>query len=669
VVAAAAIALALPAAASAFPCGYIDRTPDTPIAIPDGIALASASSSVYIPPGFFTKAPPLEDVDIGVDITHPNEHDLSISISHGGKTVVLSAANGSGSNYTHTTFDDEAATSITAATAPFTGSFKPQNPLSAFDGLDPTGVWTLNVRDGRGTLSGGPGDPPPPPQTLNEWRISWAAGDCPSAKPPCDEAGAEEDAAVPNGGSVTPSIQFAGSGLVTGVDARVSATHPDDSQVSFTLKHGATTVSLVNAGTATGANFDDTLFSGSAAVTIALGSAPYRGTLLPAQSLNFTAQSLSGNWSLTMADSGGPPTSTGTFDRFGVRVRLATCTDPDNDVVWSAMDNCPSNANVNQADHDSDGQGDVCDTDDDNDTVPDTTDQCPLGPVAFGPPPTDTDHDGCADTEDPDDDNDGVADTADACPLQTAAPGMDPDGDGCGNDIDPDDDNDGVLNAADKCPLGVPAAGVTVDATGCQATEDPDGDGVPQARDRCPFGTPGPGNDSDGDGCKDAEDPDDDDDGVLDPTDNCQLVANADQRDTDRDGQGDACDPDDDGDGLVDTADQCSLLKARTLSGCPTVNRKLTLRRSHGKLRGTLALTTKGTSPQCTTAQNVVLRRHARKGKDPTVGRTLKTSRSGAFTVSAHLRAGRYYVQIKANVVQDVAACGAATSKQVAVTR
>jgi hypothetical protein len=137
IIAMAAVVLVLPATASASQCGGIDRPLDTPISIPDGIPLASATNSMYVPPGFFTKSPPLEDVDINVDITHPDEHDLSISVSHGGKTVVLASAIGSGANYTGTIFNDEASTSITAAAAPFAGSFRPQNPLSAFDGLDP----------------------------------------------------------------------------------------------------------------------------------------------------------------------------------------------------------------------------------------------------------------------------------------------------------------------------------------------------------------------------------------------------------------------------------------------------------------------------------------------------------------------------------------------------
>jgi len=55
--------------------------------------------------------------------------------------------------------------------------------------------------------------------------------------------------------------------------------------------------------------------------------------------------------------------------------------DTDSDCVADSKDNCPLNANTNQADLDNDGQGDVCDTDDDNDGVDDGADNCPNTPA------------------------------------------------------------------------------------------------------------------------------------------------------------------------------------------------------------------------------------------------------------------------------------------------
>ena len=56
--------------------------------------------------------------------------------------------------------------------------------------------------------------------------------------------------------------------------------------------------------------------------------------------------------------------------------------DADADGIGDGTDNCPADANSDQADNDHDSQGDVCDPDDDNDTVLDATDVCALLPGA-----------------------------------------------------------------------------------------------------------------------------------------------------------------------------------------------------------------------------------------------------------------------------------------------
>jgi gliding motility-associated-like protein len=68
--------------------------------------------------------------------------------------------------------------------------------------------------------------------------------------------------------------------------------------------------------------------------------------------------------------------------------------DSDNDGLKDNVDNCPLLSNMNQADNDHDGQGDVCDVDDDNDGVLDTNDNCSLLP---NPDQADRDHDGLGD--------------------------------------------------------------------------------------------------------------------------------------------------------------------------------------------------------------------------------------------------------------------------------
>ena len=83
------------------------------------------------------------------NLTHTWDGDLFIELqSPIGTTVTLSnRRGGSGHNFIDTVFDDEAATAIASSTAPFTGSFRPDQLLSAFDGQDAFGVWTLRVAD------------------------------------------------------------------------------------------------------------------------------------------------------------------------------------------------------------------------------------------------------------------------------------------------------------------------------------------------------------------------------------------------------------------------------------------------------------------------------------------------------------------------------------------
>ena len=81
-------------------------------------------------------------------ITHGWVGDLAIELSHtdGPTTTTVELAehpggpDNSGKNFTDTVFDDEAAQNISSGTAPYTGSFRPQNDeLSRFDGKEQAG--------------------------------------------------------------------------------------------------------------------------------------------------------------------------------------------------------------------------------------------------------------------------------------------------------------------------------------------------------------------------------------------------------------------------------------------------------------------------------------------------------------------------------------------------
>jgi subtilisin-like proprotein convertase family protein len=90
-----------------------------------------------------------------VGLDHTWVGDLVITLtSPTGTTVTLMNRPGSignmGNNFCNTLLDDSATEliqNISFINAPFTGTFKPTSPLSAFNGENGNGVWTLNVSD------------------------------------------------------------------------------------------------------------------------------------------------------------------------------------------------------------------------------------------------------------------------------------------------------------------------------------------------------------------------------------------------------------------------------------------------------------------------------------------------------------------------------------------
>jgi subtilisin-like proprotein convertase family protein len=83
------------------------------------------------------------------NLMHTFDGDLRLSlIAPNGTSIILSDRHGtSGRNYINTVFDDGAVNSIAVGASPFTGSFIPDQLLSAFNGLDAFGVWALRVQD------------------------------------------------------------------------------------------------------------------------------------------------------------------------------------------------------------------------------------------------------------------------------------------------------------------------------------------------------------------------------------------------------------------------------------------------------------------------------------------------------------------------------------------
>lgn len=117
-------------------------------------------------------------VEVCIDIDHTFDADLDIFlIDPLGATYELTTDNGGGGdNYSITCFDMSAATSVTAGSAPFNGSFIPEGDFTgANDGRNADGTWTLSVTDDAGGDTG----------TLFSWSIRF--GEDPPCNPPVIE--------------------------------------------------------------------------------------------------------------------------------------------------------------------------------------------------------------------------------------------------------------------------------------------------------------------------------------------------------------------------------------------------------------------------------------------------------------------------------------------------
>lgn len=125
-----------------------------PLAIPDA---GQNVSTVFI-----ADAREILDVNLRVDATHTFAGDLRVTlVSPSGQTAVLTNRQGGSTDDLHVLFDDEATLSVVDSLGPLTGSLRPEEALSIFDGESAEGTWTLIVQDLRSSDTG----------TLDDWSL------------------------------------------------------------------------------------------------------------------------------------------------------------------------------------------------------------------------------------------------------------------------------------------------------------------------------------------------------------------------------------------------------------------------------------------------------------------------------------------------------------------
>jgi len=111
---------------------------------------------------------PIHDLDVTVQILHSFREDLTLELtSPQGTTITLATGLSSGQNLTDTVLDDEASIPVDTNTPPagMTGSFTPIETLSAFDGEQGIGSWTLTITDAVSQFTS--------PATLFRWSLHF----------------------------------------------------------------------------------------------------------------------------------------------------------------------------------------------------------------------------------------------------------------------------------------------------------------------------------------------------------------------------------------------------------------------------------------------------------------------------------------------------------------
>ena len=210
---------------------------DTPVNIPDNNP-TGVFSTITVPDNLN-----VVHVSATVTVTHTYTGDLVLYlIAPTGRTITLANRRGTGANFTNTTFDDDAATPISEGAVPFTGTFKPDSPLSVLNGINAQGDWKFKVADVDAYDSGQitswtlhlkfPPRPCGPVAQLAGWskvQDSCPAGGSGSGNGTWDP-GEEMQFSV--------SVQNLGSVDLTGVSATVTPTTPGVVMITPTASYG-----------------------------------------------------------------------------------------------------------------------------------------------------------------------------------------------------------------------------------------------------------------------------------------------------------------------------------------------------------------------------------------------------------------------------------------------
>ena len=489
------------------------------------------------------------DVNVMLDVTHTWVADIRGYLrSPSGVEIDLIIRRGGGGDFLQgTTFDDEADEAIGDGSSPFAGSYRPEEPLSTFDGEVAAGTWTLRIWDAETNDIG----------TLNDWRLYIAtdavietdqdadgvcsAGDnCPDGANSdqldtdgdgtgdvCDDDDDDDGASDtlegrcnsdPLDDADLPADGDADT-ICDALDNCPSAANADQTDSDGFTCGGATDCETESGctyvpgdGTAYLVCTDDTMrYLDASALCEGMG-----GHLAVIGDAQENALLTSAAGGVTVWIGYDDLTDEGAFvwvDGSAADYENWSGGEP-NDLFDEDCAELRSNGTWNDARCPGAQRSWICEA---GDGAADACDNCP----------------GVLNADQADVDADDIGDLCDACPVDAANDG---DADGHCGDVDncpadtnanqQDTDQDGAGDVCDVCPL--------------DDADDSDADGACADADNCPVDTNADQADADGDGqgdlCDDcANDPDNDGDGdgLCGDVDNCSTVANADQLDDD----------------------------------------------------------------------------------------------------------------------------------------
>lgn len=288
-----------------------------------------------------------------LDITHANTGHLDLFLSPPyGVQQVLSEDNGNGANFTATTFSDAAGASITAGSPPYTGTFQSQEPLSGITNQSANGAWVLRMSDDSPSMTG----------VLNSWSLglcidpnvtSVCGNGFVEANETCDDGnsasgdgctncqlevscGANQTLVIQrstNAPQLIPDINAIGAWKTINISSAgtivkaivvlhaISHQWADDLDISLTTPQG-TNLDLSSDNGVDGDNYVSTIFDDSAATTITVGNAPFRGRYRPETAFStIHGQSSNGNWTLRITDD--QPSDVGILTSWAIALCIA----------------------------------------------------------------------------------------------------------------------------------------------------------------------------------------------------------------------------------------------------------------------------------------------------------------------------------------------------------